>query len=129
MRKITLLIAIALSAAVMFGAPSPAAAEQHEATKPDSTRMNKEMTKEGTAEQQGESKSDREITRKIRRAVVKDKSLSQYAHNVKIITRDGQVTLKGPVRSVKEKTAIGKAAAQVAGKAMVSNKLEIAPEK
>ncbi len=44
-----------------------------------------------------------------------DKSLSTYAHNVKIITQDGQVTLKGPVHSEEEKTAIASKAAEAAG--------------
>ena len=50
--------------------------------------------------------ADREITRKIRDSVVKDKSLSTYAHNVKIITQNREVTLKGPVRTDQEKSAV-----------------------
>ncbi len=56
-----------------------------------------------------------------------DKSLSTYAHNIKIITRDGHVTLKGPVRTEDEKTAIGEKATQVAGAGNVTNHLTIAP--
>ncbi len=48
-----------------------------------------------TADQQKENRSDREVTREIRRSLIKDKALSTYAHNVKIITRNGQVHLKG----------------------------------
>ena len=61
----------------------------------DNTKINKRdgSQKELTAEQQGETKQDREITQKIRRAIVNDKSLSTYAHNVKIITVGGMVTL------------------------------------
>ena|GEM_PF-2074795 len=83
----------------------------------DNTETNKQHSKEMTADQQSESTADRKLSQQIRKAIVKDKSLSQYAHNVKIITRDGAVTLKGPVRSEKEKKAVEKAAAQVAGKA------------
>jgi len=72
--------------------------------------------------------SDREITRRIRRSLVKDESLSTYAHNVKIITRDGQVTLKGPVRSVDEKRAIETKATEVAGENKVTNELENKPQ-
>ena len=91
--------------------------------------MNKEEGKGTTAEQQKETKSDLEITRKIRRAVVKDKSLSVRAHNVKIITENGKVTLKGPVKTDKEKKAVEKAAKRVAGKGNVTNELQVAPPK
>ena len=56
-----------------------------------------------TADQQKANPSDRDTTRQIRRAIVKDKSISTYGHNVKIITQNGMVTLKGPVRSEDEK--------------------------
>ena len=59
-----------------------------------------------TAADQSNSKSDVEITRQIRQAIVKDGSLSTSAHNVKIITNGGVVTLRGPVASVKEKTVV-----------------------
>jgi len=95
----------------------------------DNAKKNKEESKEATAGQQKETESDREITRKIRRAVMKDKSLSMKAHNVKIITRDGKVTLKGPVKTDKEKAAIQKTAAGVVGKGKISNELEVAPPK
>jgi osmotically-inducible protein OsmY len=81
-----------------------------------------------TADQQKESQSDREITRQIRQSVVKDDSLSTYAHNVKIITQDGHVTLKGPVRSDEEKRAIQAKATEIAGKDKVTNELDIKPQ-
>jgi osmotically-inducible protein OsmY len=66
---------------------------------------------ESTADQQKEHRPDLEITRDIRRSILQDKSLSTYAHNVKVISQNGMVTLKGPVRSGEEKSAIeGKAA-------------------
>jgi len=84
----------------------------------DNTGINKRDTspKELTAGQQGQTKEDRDITQKIRQAVVDDKSLSTYAHNVKIITVDGMVTLKGPVRSEDEKRTIEEKAGHIAGK-------------
>lgn len=127
MKKTSFLIASALSAAVAFGAPYPASAMQHEKSKADDTERNK--PEQETAEQQKETKTDRETTRQIRRALIKNKSLSTYAHNVKIITKDGKVTLKGPVRTDKEKTVIQKAAARVAGKKNVTNELEVVPKK
>ncbi|HBA89952.1 MAG TPA: phospholipid-binding protein [Geobacter sp.] len=129
MRKVTLCVATALTAAVAFSAPTTVTAKEDQGTKADNAKMNKEQKTEETAEQQKETKSDREITRKIRRMVVKDKSLSMKAHNVKIITKDGKVTLKGPVKTDKEKEAVQKAARKVAGKDNVTNELEVAPPK
>src|SRR4026209_1120319 len=51
-----------------------------------------------TADQQKENTTDRQLTQKIRHALMQDKSLSTYAHNVKVIAQHGQITLKGPVR-------------------------------
>jgi hyperosmotically inducible protein len=73
--------------------------------------------------------TDRVITQKIRKAVHDDTSLSTYAHNIKIITQDGKVTLRGPVRSEDEKNNLQAKAVTVAGQENVSNQLEIAPSK
>jgi hyperosmotically inducible periplasmic protein len=96
----------------------------------DNTKVNTRDRADGspTADQQKESQSDREITRQIRQSVVKDDSLSTYAHNVKIITQDGHVTLKGPVRSDEEKRAIQAKATEIAGKDKVTNELDIKPQ-
>jgi len=59
---------------------------------------------------------------------MKDKSLSTYAHNVKIITQNGQVTLKGPVRSEDEKKTVETKAAEVAGENKVTSQLDIKPK-
>jgi hyperosmotically inducible protein len=79
-----------------------------------------------TADQQKENRSDRETTRQIRRAIVKDKSLSTYAHNVKVISENGMVTLKGPVRSEEEKKAVESKAAEVAGQDKVQSEIQVA---
>jgi hyperosmotically inducible periplasmic protein len=86
------------------------------------------QSSEPTADQQHESSSDRELAQKIRRAIVKDDSLSTYAHNVKVIVQNGAVTLKGPVRSKQEKQAIETKASEIAGAGKVTNQIEIAPE-
>ena len=67
-------------------------------TPADNTKVNKGDRAKGavTADQQKENAADREITQKIRRALMDDKSLSTYAHNVKVVAQEGQVTLKGP---------------------------------
>jgi hyperosmotically inducible protein len=84
---------------------------------PDNTKTNERdrNKNEPTADQQKENDSDRELARKIRRSVVSDKSLSTDAHNIKIIAQDGNVTLKGPVKSEEEKQALESKAAEVAG--------------
>src|SRR5271155_420951 len=83
------------------------------ATNPDNSANNKAHTT--TADQQSEVSSDRMLTQKIRKSIIADKSLSTYGHNVKIITKDGAVTLKGPVTTDQEKQAIGSLAADAAG--------------
>ena len=79
-----------------------------------------------TADQQSNSKEDLEITRKIRRAIVEDKSLSTSAHNVKVVTVDRVVTLRGPVLSAKEKASVAAKAEKVGGVGKVENQLEVA---
>ncbi|CAN5476171.1 hypothetical protein BH20VER3_BH20VER3_14210 [soil metagenome] len=78
-----------------------------------------------TSGDQSESSADIEITAAIRRAVMEDDSLSMTAKNVKIITADGVVTLRGPVKSAAEKKTIGKLAHANAGDAKVMNELEV----
>jgi hyperosmotically inducible periplasmic protein len=98
---------------------------------PDNTKQNQGDANQGatTADQQKMNTTDRNITKQIRAAIYKDKSLSTYAHNVKIISQDGKVTLKGPVRSEDEKTSIEAKAVAVVGAGNVTNQLEIAPAK
>ena len=78
-----------------------------------------------TPEDQKETKKDIKITAHIRKAVVKNKSLSANAQNVKIITRNGVVTLRGPVESKKESKKIKKIAKHTPGVLKVDNQLEI----
>lgn len=94
----------------------------------DNTKVNeRDRSKaEPTADQQKENTSDREVARQIRRALVKDKDLSTYAHNVKVIVQNGAVTLKGPVRSDDEKRAVEAKAAEVAGADKVTSELQVA---
>jgi hyperosmotically inducible protein len=95
---------------------------------PDNTKKNKDQTGP-TADQQKMNPSDRAITQKIRKAIHHDKSLSTYAHNVKIITQNGKVTLRGPVRSEEEKGNVQAKAVAAAGEENVTNQLEIVPSK
>ena len=97
---------------------------------PDNTRVNeRDRSKaEPTADQQKDKRSDRDITQQIRQSIMKDKSLSTYAHNVKIITQNGQVTLKGPVRSEDEKKTVEAKATEVAGENKVASQLDVKPK-
>ena len=98
-------------------------------TAADNTKVNERDRAKGavTADQQNETAADRELTKKIREAVVADKDLSTYAHNVKIVAQDGQVTLKGPVRSEAEKKSIAAKASEIAGAGKVKNEITVAP--
>ena len=104
----------------------PAVAQQ---TPPDNTKVNKADREKGavTADQQKENPADRDLAQKIRQSVVSDKSLSTYAHNVKIVAQDGQVTLKGPVRTEAEKTTVVAKATEIAGVGKVTNEITVAP--
>ena len=93
----------------------------------DNTKVNQRdrKTSEPTADQGKNTSSDRETMRKIRRAVVADKSLSTYAHNVKIIAQGGKVTLKGPVHTEEEKKTIEAKATEIAGAGNVTNEITV----
>ncbi len=96
---------------------------------PDNTRANKTEPSNAaaTADQQSNNPADIEVTKRIRQSVVGDKSLSTDAHNVKIVSMGGKITLNGVVRSQAEKDAVEMKAHQVAGKSQVTNDLKIEP--
>lgn len=101
------------------------------AQEPDNTKTNKQDREAGapTADQQKNNVTDRDLTKKIRQSIVSDKTLSTYAHNVKIISQNGMVTLKGPVRSEDEKSAIEAKAVEVVGdKSKISNQMSVKPQ-
>ncbi len=78
-----------------------------------------------TSGDQSNSPEDTKITAAIRRAVMKDDSLTMTAKNVKIITADGAVMLRGPVMNAEEKTKIGQLAKAAAPEATIKNELEV----
>jgi hyperosmotically inducible protein len=78
-----------------------------------------------TADNQPNSKADRQITAKIRKAIVSEKDLSTYAHNIKVITVNGQVTLKGPVQTEDEKQKVASIAANVVSPDKIVNDLTV----
>ena len=105
-------------------------AQSTTAPKPDNTAVNKRdrNPSEATADQQEINPADRALTAKIRKAVMADKSLSTYAHNVKIVSQGGTVTLKGPVRSNAEaESIVSKATASAGGADKVVNQLSVKP--
>ena len=115
-----------LCLSLTLGVGAPALAQQ---AKPDNTAVNKadKSGSQPTADQQSNNQSDLNITRDIRKAIVADKNLSTYAHNVKVVTEHGQVTLRGPVRTQSEKQKVEAKAAEVAGAGHVKSELSIAP--
>jgi hyperosmotically inducible protein len=101
----------------------PGVNAQSSAQQPDNTANNKQDS--NNADQQKENAADRDLTKKIRHSIMQDKNLSTYAHNIKVIVRDGDVTLKGPVKSEDEKAAIEAKATEIAGPGKVQNQLTV----
>ena len=89
--------------ATISGVPLIEVAQQ--APAPDNTKANAQAD-QNTAEKQSNAASDRALTQQVRKAIMQDKSMSTYAHNLKVVTQNGQVTLSGPVRTDEEKQAI-----------------------
>ena len=122
-----------IGASLVLGSGLMAGPRQQNSPPPaaDNTKTNQGDASSGavTADQQKVNSSDQAISKNIRSSIMQDKTLSTYAHNVKIITQDGKVTLKGPVRSEDEKANIEAKAASVAGAANVDDQLTIAPPK
>jgi hyperosmotically inducible periplasmic protein len=123
-----------ISVAQVAGAQStpttaPSQPSSMSTTPSDNTKTNKPdaYNSTGTADKQSNDATDLNLTKEIRKSVLADKELSTYAHNVKIVSVGGNVTLSGVVRSDDEKSAIEMKADAVAGKDHVVNKLKVAP--
>jgi len=112
---------LAASAALVFTCSLGSAAALAQA--PDNSQQNKAQTP--TADNQPNAKSDRITTANVRKAIIADKNLSTYAHNVKIITSNGQVTLKGPVKSEEEKQQVFSDATGAISSDKVTNQLTV----
>jgi osmotically-inducible protein OsmY len=121
--------ALALAFPIVIGAPLAMHAQDQanppSSTQPDNSAHNKSQSQGKTADNQKENTPDRKITQQIRKSITSDKSLSTYAHNVKIITQGGQVTLKGPVQNENEKQTVASKAADVVGAEKVDNQLTV----
>ena len=96
---------------------------------PDSAKI-KQHDRGGNApaaDQQRNDPTDREISRQVRDAILSDKNLSPYAHDVSVITQNGTVTLRGPVRSDEEKRVVEEKAEEIAGEINVISELTVKP--
>ena len=113
-----------LAGVSLVSAPLPRPAQEPQTKEADNTAANKQAGK--TADDQKETAQDRKLSQLIRKSLAKDKSLSTYAHNVKIISTNGTVTLRGPVRTEEEKALIETRAKDVAGVSSVTNELTVA---
>ena len=100
-------------------------------TQPDNTKVNQKPSNKTTqnADRAKDNTSDRDLMQRIRKAIMDDSSLSTYGHNVKVIAKDGKVTLKGPVNSTEEKQSISQKATDVAGAGNVSDQMTVKPKK
>jgi len=121
-------IGAAIALAAIFGAAQSFAQTP---SAPDNTKANEapvnSAVNASVVDGQANMASDLKITQQIRKSVMADKTLSTYAHNVKIVSVNGAVTLNGVVRSDHEKTVVEMKAQSVAGKARVTNDLTVAP--
>ena len=120
------LLALGTAALSMSLLATPMLAQDSQQTPADNTKQNKDQTAP-TADQQKMNPADRAITQKIRKAIHDDANLSMYAHNIKVITQDGKVTLRGPVRTGDEKNSLEAKAVSVVGQDNVTDLLEVAP--
>lgn len=128
-RSVSLSRLFALGSSLVVLLATPAVFAQQ--ARPDNTKVNAgdRAASQPTADRQPNNKSDLALTRTIRRAIIADKSLSTYAHNVKIITQSGKVTLRGPVRTDAERATVQAKAADVAGAPNVTNEVSVVPAK
>jgi len=114
---------VAASAALAVLCSVPLAMAEANPQAPDNSRENQNHAK--TADSQPNTAADRATTAKVRKAIMEDKGLSTYAHNVKIITMNGQVTLKGPVKSEEEKQQVASDVTAVISADSFTNQLTV----
>ena len=124
MNKPTIVLAMSL---ILCGTFSFAFSQESSTFSPDNSGLNVRDRTSGavTADSQSSSKDDLDMTARVRRAIMNDKSLSTMAQNIKVISANGQVTLRGPVKSDQEKSAIASDVHGVVGVNNVDNRLEV----
>jgi hyperosmotically inducible protein len=133
MHRLVISTLLVLSTSVLIGQHASAQSSANSdnatpSTAPDNTKSNKadRSNSTATADAQTNKSSDIDLTKRIRKSVLADKTLSTYAHNVKIVAVNGRVTLNGVVHSEQERSAIEMKAAAVAGDNNVINAIKIA---
>lgn len=124
--RLALFLCLSLAGGTLWAQNTSAATT----TAGDNSKVNQQdrSTSEPTADQQQNSRSDLDAAKAIRRSLVRDNSLSTYAHNVKVIAENGKVTLKGPVRSDEEKAAVVAKASQVVGATNINDEMTVVPK-
>ena len=131
-KMVVLLAGTAMTFAI--GGVGPAFGEEVEKSAsqypPDNTGRNVRDAKGGTVtpEDQSESEADRKLTQRVRQAIMDDQALSMVAQNVKVISINGKVTLRGPVKTESEKLTIANKARRIAGLENVDDQLEVIPK-
>jgi hyperosmotically inducible protein len=131
MNKISLFIALMIISTMIACSDSKQTSKDNTSspttTSPDNTANNEKdrNTQNPSPLDQQENSTDLDITQKIRQSVIDDKDLSVNAKNVKIITENSSVTLRGVVNSNNEKRQVETLAKQVAGVRNVDNQLEV----
>lgn len=125
--RVTQFIKQASVAVATFAAINIAAVAADEKTKPDNTAVN-QRDRSGDTQTSGDQSNDSadlKITQAIRRALMQDGQLSTAAKNIKVITSNGRVILRGPVNTAMEKGKIDQIAKSAAGGARIDNQLDV----
>lgn len=118
-------VALALLSPLPIFMSSPAFAQPQTSQAPDNSAQNKNQS--ATADTQSNAQSDRTTAAQVRKAIVADKQLSTYAHNVKVLVANGAVTLKGPVKSDDEKQKVAADATSVVAADKIDNQITVQP--
>lgn len=125
--KVVFVTSVFLGSGLAYAQDHSAPPRAHTAA--DNTRVNARDKAHDTTTptDQPNNKADIDVAANVRRAIVKDKSLSMSAHNLKLVASGGTVVLRGPVASAGEKAKVEKIVSAVAGVTHVDNQLDIAP--
>jgi hyperosmotically inducible periplasmic protein len=129
---LTVLVAsiLCIGARTVLAQSTHPGSEDRSSVPADNSKSNKvdPSNSSATADAQKDDASDVQITQSIRKSLMADESLSTYAHNVKVVTVNGHVTLNGVVRSSQERATVEAKAVSVVGKSRVVNELKVSPQ-
>lgn len=119
-----LLLAVSAGALAAAPATSPPANPENTGINKRDAPANSQTAANPTPMDQSNKQPDLRTEADVRKAIVDDKSLSMLAHNVKVMTANGVVTLRGPVKSAEEKKRVEELARHVQGVSSVKNELD-----